>query len=124
MLMNEQKNAVVNQKFGIALMWTTFLFFFCMASIVVFFFVGLLFGLFSPEVYSNIQLIPKGGPVFAILKSSFASVIALLVVVMLRYSAGPIEYEAAGMKFKGASGPVVLWIFCFLALSAGISFMS
>ncbi len=28
--------------------------------------------------------------------------------------------EAFGFKFRGASGPVVLWIFCFLAVIFGV----
>jgi hypothetical protein len=39
------------------------------------------------------------------------------VVVFLRQTDGPIEFEAWGLKFKGAAGQVVLWAFCVLALS-------
>jgi len=43
---------------------------------------------------------------------------ALLVVVILRSTAGPIEFETPfGFKFRGASGPVVLWVLCYLALT-------
>ena len=38
------------------------------------------------------------------------------IVILLRATAGPIEFEALGFKFRGASGPVVLWLFCFLAM--------
>jgi hypothetical protein len=51
---------------------------------------------------------------------SFAVAIALLVVLSLSYVAGPIEFEALGFKFRGASGPVVLWVMCFLALVIGL----
>ena len=33
---------------------------------------------------------------------------------------GPIEMEALGFKFRGASGPVVLRIFCFLVIVFGV----
>lgn len=52
--------------------------------------------------------------------TSFAAAIALLVVLSLRYVAGEIEFEAIGFKFKGASGPVVLWVLCFLAVVVGL----
>ena len=45
---------------------------------------------------------------------------ALFVVLVLRAAAGPIEFEVLGLKFRGASGPVVLWIPCFLAIVVGI----
>jgi hypothetical protein len=42
---------------------------------------------------------------------------ALVLVLMLRVVSGKIEFKAAGMEFKGASGPIVLWLLCFLALA-------
>jgi hypothetical protein len=41
---------------------------------------------------------------------------SVCVVLLLKATAGPIEFEALGFKFRGASGPLVLWIFCFLAM--------
>ena len=46
--------------------------------------------------------------------------LALFIVLLLRFTTGPIEFEGLGFKFRGASGPVVLWIFCFLAIIGGI----
>lgn len=54
-----------------------------------------------------------GVPLSAI--SAFCIVLLLQVVV-----SGPIELEALGFKFRGAAGPVVLWIFCFLAMVFGV----
>lgn len=50
------------------------------------------------------------------------SAIAAFCVVLLPkvVSSGSIEIEALGFKFRGASGPVVLWIFCFLAIIFGM----
>lgn len=46
---------------------------------------------------------------------------AFCVVLLLKIiSTGAIEFEALGFKFRGASGPVVLWIFCFLAVIFGV----
>ena len=45
---------------------------------------------------------------------------ALLLVIFLRTTDGPIELEVLGLKFKGASGPIVLWIFVFLAIVLAI----
>ena len=50
----------------------------------------------------------------------FAAVVALFVVLLLQFSSGPIEFEALGFKFKGAAGPIVLWVLCLIALVAAI----
>jgi hypothetical protein len=44
------------------------------------------------------------------------SLIALFNALLLRTVQGPIELEALGVKFKGASGPIIMWIVCFVAL--------
>lgn len=41
-----------------------------------------------------------------------AAVMSFAVVVFLRQTEGPIEFQALGMKFQGAAGQVVLWAFC------------
>lgn len=45
--------------------------------------------------------------------------VCLLEVV----SGQPIEFEALGFKFRGAAGPVVLWVFAFLAVLFGTYLM-
>lgn len=47
---------------------------------------------------------------------TFSALAALFIVLLLQYSTGTIEFEAIGFKFRGASGPVVLWVLCFLAM--------
>jgi len=37
-------------------------------------------------------------------------------VLALRIVDGAIDVEASGLKFKGASGPVILWLPCFLLI--------
>ena len=46
--------------------------------------------------------------------------VALVAVIVLRVTHGPMEFEAMGFKFKGASGPVVLYILTYLASVAGM----
>jgi len=56
-----------------------------------------------------------------ILGTTMAVMSAMVIVVVFRVAAGPIEFETPfGFKFKGASGPVVLWIFTYLAGVSGM----
>jgi hypothetical protein len=48
----------------------------------------------------------------------FCGAMAMFVVLLLRATQGPVEFEAAGMKFRGASGPIVMWVLCFIAAIA------
>jgi hypothetical protein len=50
----------------------------------------------------------------------FAALCALFVVTILRVTQGPIEFEGLGFKFRGASGPIVLWVLCYLVIVASI----
>ena len=45
-----------------------------------------------------------------------SAISAFCLVGVLEVSRGPIEFEVLGFKFRGASGPVTLWILCFLAI--------
>jgi hypothetical protein len=45
-----------------------------------------------------------------------AVLIALVVVLLLRTVAGNIQLKALGFEFQGASGPIIMWILCFLTL--------
>ena len=49
-----------------------------------------------------------------------AGLAALCLVVFLKTTNGPIEFEVLGMKFRGASGPIIMWILCILAMVAAI----
>ncbi len=56
----------------------------------------------------------------AIMGFPMAVMTALVIVVIFRVAAGPIEFKTPfGFEFKGASGPVILWVFAFLANIAG-----
>jgi len=43
--------------------------------------------------------------------------LAFGIVIFLRQTEGPIEFEAMGMKLKGAAGQVILWALCVIVLS-------
>lgn len=49
------------------------------------------------------------------------ALLALFIVVFLEYTRGPIEFEGLGFKFKGGSGPIVLWVLCYLAITLSFS---
>ena len=44
-------------------------------------------------------------------------IVAFAVVVFLRNTEGPLEFEVWGLKFKGASGQAVIWAFCVVVQS-------
>ena len=44
-----------------------------------------------------------------------AALASLFIVLVLRQTQGPLEFEGLGFKFRGASGPVILWVLCYLA---------
>ncbi len=52
-----------------------------------------------------------------------SAISAFCIVSLLRVTNGPIEFEGLGFKFQGASGPVVLWVVCFLALAAALTLL-
>lgn len=52
-----------------------------------------------------------------------AAIAALCLVFLLKFSSGPIEFEGLGFKLRGASGPLVLWVICFLAISGAIKLL-
>jgi hypothetical protein len=45
---------------------------------------------------------------------------ATLVIAVFQTTAGNIEFSGLGFEFRGASGPTVLWIVCFLAIVGGL----
>jgi hypothetical protein len=49
---------------------------------------------------------------------------ALLLVIFLRATDGPIELEVMGLKFKGASGPIIFWVMVFLSIILAIKTLS
>lgn len=56
----------------------------------------------------------------AIVGLPIAAVSAFCIVVVLEATSGNIEFEALGFKFRGASGPVVLWVLSFIVFVLAI----
>ena len=59
----------------------------------------------------------------AVVGLPMSAIAAFCIVSLLRVTNGPIEFEGLGFKFHGASGPVVLWVLCFLVLVAALSLL-
>ena len=49
-----------------------------------------------------------------------AGVFALLIIAVFRTTSGQIEFSGLGFTFKGASGPIVMWVLCFLAIAGSL----
>jgi hypothetical protein len=77
-------------------------------------FVGCFFGFL---VCNYKELLPIGMKHFAAtICLPLAAIGAVCLVLSLKAYTGPIEIEAFKVKFRGASGPIILWILCFLAM--------
>lgn len=50
----------------------------------------------------------------AIIGVPWAGGAAFTVVLVLRSSFGSVNFKIFGTEFEGASGPIVMWVFCFL----------
>jgi hypothetical protein len=59
----------------------------------------------------------------AIVGMPVGAAIAFFLVVFLRQTEGPIEFEGLGFKFTGASGQVAMWVICFLAIAGAIKLL-
>ena len=59
----------------------------------------------------------------AIIGLPFASLASFIVVALFRQSEGEIEFEAIGVKLKGAAGQIVLWVVCFVAITGAIALL-
>jgi len=52
-----------------------------------------------------------------------ASTASVFIVLILRLSSGPIEFEIGPLKFKGGAAPIVFWILCYLSIALTIKMM-
>ncbi len=52
-----------------------------------------------------------------------AAFAAIFVVIFLEVKSGRVEFEMWGLKFKGASGEVVLFVFVFTAIAGAIKLL-
>lgn len=76
----------------------------------------------DPEVAKAfIALVREKFP--AIIGLPIAALFSLFIVVMLRITTGPIEFEAEKIKIKGAAGPVIFWVICFVSIALSIKLL-
>jgi hypothetical protein len=59
----------------------------------------------------------------AIVGLPFGFIAAFAVVALLRQPNKEIEFKGLGLEFKGAAGEVVLWLFCFSAITGAIKLL-
>jgi hypothetical protein len=59
----------------------------------------------------------------AIIGVPASAAVAFMVVIVFRQTYGPVEFEAMTIKFKGASGPIILWALCSLVLVTAIKIL-
>ncbi len=59
----------------------------------------------------------------AVLGLPMAALAALCIVLFLEAKSGRIEFEGFGFKFRGASGEIILWVICLLAITASIKLL-
>jgi hypothetical protein len=86
-------------------------------------------------VFIMVQSISPGDPqsnwVLSILSRHYAAALgvpmsacaSLCVVLLLETAAGPIEIETPWLKFRGAAAPIILWVFCFLAMTLALGWL-
>jgi hypothetical protein len=93
-------------------------------SAVVFAGVGgaLLLGFVLSLLFSDREFIEGlfQSEVRAIVGIPLAALTAFCVVTILQATSGEIKFSGMSFTFEGASGPVVLWVMCFLAVVMGI----
>jgi hypothetical protein len=49
-----------------------------------------------------------------------AALAATFLILTFEAVSGEVEFKALGVEFKGASGPIVLWVVCFLSIAVAI----
>jgi hypothetical protein len=118
---DKNSNPLVSGLYGAVVRW-----------VVLFTVIAMMFGVFGvylrglwqgpPKWQSDISAVHFASIFGAPFQTSFAIFCALFVVLLLRFSTGPIEFELWGFKVRGASGPLVMWILCFLAIIVGLYF--
>jgi hypothetical protein len=115
--MNEdhRESAAPGDQFGWGLRILLFAFF---AVMIVTFLIFLPAYLYFLMTKSTTPIAIATNPITGVFISFFLST---FIVLFLKYSAGPIEFEGLTFRFKGASGPVVLWALCFLVIVIGLS---
>ena len=50
-------------------------------------------------------------------------VASLIPVLILNTTAGPIQFTVPGFQFRGAAGPLIFWVICFLAIASAFKML-
>src|ERR1700736_633800 len=64
------------------------------------------------------QIVTEQIRVFVLLPA--AGLFSIVIVALFQATSGNIKFEILTVKFEGAAGPIVMWIFCFLSILLGI----
>jgi hypothetical protein len=67
------------------------------------------------------QIVKEHFPV--VMGLPLAAALSFLIVILLPQAYGKIEFKIVGMSIKGAAGPVVLWVLCFLVIAAAVKLL-
>jgi hypothetical protein len=87
--------------------------------ILVLFVAAFLVLVFTDWIQSDVRsvVIAHSG---AIVVLPAAGVFALLVVAIFQFTSGNVEFEVPGFKFKGASGPILMWIIAYAVIANSV----
>lgn len=104
-----------NEVFRIVAMWIAL----GAASVLILGYIYFIVKAFDPDIIRN-QLKQQPRVTFGIPLAGF---VAYCLVTLLKIGSGPIEFEVLGFKFRGSSGPIVLWVLCFLAITLAMKML-
>jgi hypothetical protein len=84
--------------------------------------------LFRQEIAKNPELINTFSFIIkerlpAVIGLPIAALFSLFLVSIFRITTGPIEFESPYVKIKGAAGPVIFWLICFLTITICIKLL-
>ena len=85
----------------------------------IFFVIGISVN-YGYRMYWNSPLHPSFMPFVFIAAASILAFTVILALDIAVGGSGTIEFEIVGQKFRGASGPVVLWVLTFLSIMLGL----
>ena len=94
--------------------------------------VGILFVAFGAYLFWMIFIVGINEDFVEIYKTHFTVLVGLpaaaffstfLILLLKVVEKEPLEFDMLGVKFKGTSGQVVLWVFVFLAITVSIKIL-
>lgn len=94
--------------------------------------VGILFIAFGAYLFWMVFIVGIDEGFVAIYKDHFTALVGLpaaaffstfLILLLKAVEKEPLEFEMIGIKFKGTSGQVVLWVFVFLSIAVSIKLL-